>query len=174
MDLEKFWENKLTIDKEGLKNLTPFFLYRHMDQHNLFQKDKDLYVHDSILNKDIKVAEYKNAAIVDFSVLWMGFETTTGIKFIYDCCNKIGIPVVSFPDLCYNKPAEYGIINYDVKDLSYFKEKFNFSIYDKIEAHEHKGCIGVITDIDDDYFYVDGIGIANKIPKECCMEFIKI
>lgn len=174
MDLEKFWENKLTIDKEGLKNLTPFFLYGHMDHHYLFQKDKDLYVHDSILNKDVKVAEYKNAAIVDFCVLWIGFETTTGIKFIYDCCSKIGIHVVSFPDLCYNKPAEYGIINYDVKDLSYLKEKFNFSIYDKIEAHEHKECIGVITDIDEDYFYVDGIGIANKIPKECCIEFIKI
>ena len=160
-----------TLSDEALKQICKIFTYQYQEEKSCIFKDNKLYVHDSINNTDTLVATLETWNGVDGQPLWYGFSTTTGVRFLYDFLQECIIPVLKFPRLCFNKPAQYGLVIHGsgLKNIT----KCPFNIGDRIKMFDGDYS-GIVTNIDDTYFYVESNEIAPKIPISESGAFFKL
>lgn len=160
-----------TLPEDALKQICKIFTYYYQKEKSCIFKDNKLYIHDDILNTDTLVATLKSWNGVDGHPLWFGFTTITGVKFLWDFIQECVIPVLEFPGLCFSKPAQYGLTIHNSGRREVTKCPFNVGDHIKMFDGEY---FGVITNIDNLYFYVDSISIAPKIPVSESYAFYKI
>lgn len=157
-----------TLSDEALKQICKLFTYFYQTEKSCIFKENKLYIHDSFDNTETLVATLESGQGVDGKPLWFGFTTTTGVKFLWDFVQECVIPVLDFEGLCFSRPAQYGLVIHNGKNAD-----SRFNVGDKIKMWE-SNYHGVVTAVDDKYFYVDGYGIAPKIPISESYEFYKL
>lgn len=159
------------LSKDQLSKICKVFTYYYQKEKTCIFKDNHLYIYDSIDDTETLVATLESWDGVDGKPLWFGFSTTTGVKFLYDFLQECIIPVLKFPHLCFNRPAQYGLVIHDVC----LKKRTTcpFNIGDRIKMFDGDYS-GIVTNIDDTYFYVESNEIAPKIPISESYAFFKL